>query len=378
MEGAPADNRTPGHGANPMRSLLGRVLMLLLALSVGAGAAATALYLRAREPYQGYAGGEQFIDLPAGEGTKGIGQRLVAAGIVRDGLTFRTALWLTGRARALKAGEYRFDRPLTPIEVVDKIARGDVYFIAVTFPEGLTAREMAAIADLHGIGPPSAFAGAAENPSAIRTIDPLASSLEGYLFPDTYRVNRQIGPAALVRSMVAQFDRELTGDLRDAASATGLSIHQLVTLASLVEKETARPDERPLIAAVYLHRFRIGMALQCDPTLIYGLQRAGRYTGNLRREDLAFDSPYNTYRYAGLPPGPIASPGRASLEAAAHPAPVAYLYFVSRNDGSHEFATTLAEHNRNVQKYQVEFFRAPKPAAKAVEQPRKRHRTRSR
>ncbi len=145
--------------------------------------------------------------------------------------------------------------------------------------------------------------------------------------------------------------------MRAAARARGLTIRQLVTLASIVEKETSNPQERPLIASVYENRLRIGMALQCDPTVIYALERARRYTGNLHHADLSFDSPYNTYRYPGLPPGPIAAPGRASLDAVVHPADSNYLYFVSRNDGSHEFATTLAEHNRNVQKYQVQYFR---------------------
>ena len=131
----------------------------------------------------------------------------------------------------------------------------------------------------------------------------------------------------------------------------------MVTLASIVEKETAKAEERPLVAAVYTTRLRIGMPLQCDPTVIYGLAKAGRYDGNIHKDDLSFDSPYNTYRYPGLPPGPIASPGRASLEAAVHPADADYLYFVSRNDGSHEFARTLEEHNRNVQKFQVQYFR---------------------
>ena len=154
--------------------------------------------------------------------------------------------------------------------------------------------------------------------------------------------------------MVERFEHVFTPELRAAAAAHQLSVRQAVTLASIVEKETAKAEERPLVAAVYVNRLRIGMPLQCDPTVIYALQRAGTYTGNLRRDDLAFDSPYNTYRYPGLPPGPIASPGRASLDAAVHPADADFLYFVSRNDGSHVFAKTLDEHNRNVQKYQVQ------------------------
>ena len=188
-------------------------------------------------------------------------------------------------------------------------------------------------------------------------IDSGAADLEGYLFPDTYLLSRRTDAPALTRRMVERFERALTPDLVAAAQARGLSTRQLVTLASIVEKETARPDERPLVAAVYANRLRIGMALQCDPTVIYALTRAGIYTGDLRRNDLIFDSPYNTYRYAGLPPGPIAAPGKESLSAAAHPSDTDFLYFVSRNDGSHEFARTLDEHNRNVQKYQVEYFR---------------------
>jgi UPF0755 protein len=145
----------------------------------------------------------------------------------------------------------------------------------------------------------------------------------------------------------------LTPKLRADAEARGLSVRQLVTLASIVEKETGKAEERPLVAAVYANRLKIGMGLQCDPTVIYALERAGRYNGNLTRENLQFDSPYNTYRYAGLPPGPIASPGQASLEAAAHPADVPYLYFVSRGDGSHVFASTLDEHNHNVFEFQI-------------------------
>jgi UPF0755 protein len=160
-----------------------------------------------------------------------------------------------------------------------------------------------------------------------------------------------------VAQMVDGFKNVLTPELRAAATAAGLTVRQLVTLAALVEKETGTPEERPLVAAVYANRMRIGMAMQADPTVIYALQKAGKYTGNLRRDDLQFDSPYNTYRYPGLPPGPIAAPGKASLEAAAKPADVDYLYFVSKNDGSHVFASTLDEHNRNVRTWQVEYFR---------------------
>jgi UPF0755 protein len=340
---------------------LGVLLLLLLLAAAGAVAA---VYLRARQPYRGYGGAEQFVDIPGGSGTRAIGERLVAAGVVRDPLTFRFALWMSGHARVLKAGEYRFEQPMTPLDVIGKLARGDVYVVNVTFPEGLTIEEMSAIFASHGLGPASAFVDAANDVSLIRAIDPAARNLEGYLFPDTYPLPRRADAARLIRAMVQGFERVLTPALRSAVEARGLSIHQAVTLASIVEKESARTDERPIVAGVYLNRFRIGMALQCDPTVIYALKRAGTYTGNLRHDDLAFDSPYNTYRYPGLPPGPIASPGKASLEATVHPAEIEYLYFVSRNDGSHEFARTLEEHNRNVQKYQVQYFRDLRAAGK--------------
>jgi len=315
------------------------------------------LYTRVGQPFRAYAGDEQFIEIPQGSGSRAIGDRLVSGGVVQDNLTFRLALWRSGKARQLKAGEYRFDRAMTPAEVIDKIARGDVYTIAITFPEGLTIVEMSRIFESHGLGAASAFTDAAKDVTAIRDLDPQARDLEGYLFPETYLLPRKSDAPALVRQMVAGFRHALTQDVKDAAAARHLTVRQLVTLASIVEKETAKADERPTVSAVYQTRLRIGMPLQCDPTVIYALTRAGHYNGNLRHEDLAFDSPYNTYRYPGLPPGPIANPGRASIEAAARPADADYLYFVSRNDGSHEFARTLEEHSRNVQKYQVQYFR---------------------
>jgi UPF0755 protein len=216
---------------------------------------------------------------------------------------------------------------------------------------------MARLYEAKGFGSAADFERASADPSAIRKLDPDATDLEGYLFPETYALPRRASADALTAQMVARFERVFGPDLRAAAASRGLSIRQAVTLASLVEKETARAEERPLVAAVYANRLRIGMGLQCDPTVIYALQKAGKYTGNLTRENLTFDSPYNTYRYAGLPPGPIAAPGRFALEAAVRPATVDYLYFVSRNDGSHMFASTYAEHQRNVRQFQVDYFK---------------------
>jgi UPF0755 protein len=335
-----------------------RVLVALLLVFVLALLAGSLLIIRgAGQPYKGYAGGEQFVEVPPGASPNTIGRRLAAAGVVRDLATFRYALARSGQARRLKAGEYRFDRPMKPAEVIDMIARGAVYLRSITFREGLTIKQMAAQYEQAGFGPASDFAKAASDVTLIADLDPDARDLEGYLFPDTYALPRRATAAELVARMVANFRSVATTDLVARAGARGLSLRELVTLASIVEKETGKADERPLVAAVYSNRLRIGMGLQCDPTVIYALERAGRYTGNLTRDDLRFDSPYNTYRYAGLPPGPIAAPGRASLEATVAPASVPYIYFVSRNDGSHAFAATLDEHNRNVFEYQVKPFR---------------------
>ena len=208
-----------------------------------------------------------------------------------------------------------------------------------------------------GLGTRDDFLREARDVSRIQSIDPEVSSLEGYLFPDTYQLPRAAGAKGTVDAMVAGFLRAFDTDLRATAAARFMSPREVVTIASLVEKETGTPEERAVISAVYQNRLRIRMGLQCDPTVIYALQLAGRWNGNLTREHLRIDSPYNTYRHAGLPPGPIAAPGRASLEAAVKPAAVPYLYFVSRNDGTHVFASTLAEHNRNVQQWQVRYFR---------------------
>jgi UPF0755 protein len=347
-----------------MKKLAAVILLLLLAMVAGA----YFVYGRVNAPYRGYATPEQLVEIPPGLGSTSIGNRLIAAGVIRDDLTYRAALWLSGDARRLQAGEYRFSRPMTAAEVIGQIARGEVDRLRVTFPEGLTIAEMSKLFESTGLGAAADFTAAAAAPgnvALVEPIDPDARDLEGYLFPDTYSVPRQTDAALLVRLMVERFKKVATDALQAEARARGWTVRQMVTLASLVEEETSRPEERPIVAAVYANRLRIGMALQCDPTVIYALQRAGTYTGNLRRDDLAFDSPYNTYRYPGLPPGPIAAPGKTSLEAVARPADVDYLYFVSRNDGSHAFARTLTEHNRNVQRYQVQYFRDRREAGRA-------------
>lgn len=335
---------------------------LVLLVALAAGGAAWWLREQALQPFRGYEGEAVFVDVPSGTGPRSLGTRLVEAGVVKDPLTFRVALWLTGRARELKAGEYRFTGPRRAVDVVAQIADGAIYTRPVTFREGLTIGEMADVYAGSGLGSRESFVAAAKDVSLIRDLDPAATDLEGYLFPDTYPTPRQTPASALVAQMVRGFRAALPPDLVAKAAADGLTVRQVVTLAALVEKETAQDAERPLVAAVYRNRHRLGMGMQADPTVIYALQKAGRWNGNLSREDLQFDSPYNTYRYGGLPPGPIAAPGRRALEAVVSPAAVDYLYFVSRNDGTHVFASTLAEHNRNVFEWQVQYFRRRRAA----------------
>ncbi len=340
-----------------LRRLLVGLAAIVLVGAAGLWGAVAWLDAQAGAPYGPPAGALGMVEIEPGNSVVAIGRRLVDAGVVKDLSTFRWAVWRSGATRRLQAGEYRFDRPLSAREVVDKIARGDVHLRPITFPEGLTIRAMAALFEQGGHGTADAFVAAASAADLVADLDPEAPDLEGYLFPDTYALPRGATASRLVDLMVARFRESFDLALRGAAAERGLTVRQALTLASLVEKETARADERALVSAVYHNRLRRRMLLQCDPTIIYALERAGTYDGNLRRRDLSLDSPYNTYRYPGLPPGPIAAPGRAGLDAAVHPAETDHLYFVSRNDGSHVFASTLREHNANVRKYQVQYFR---------------------
>jgi UPF0755 protein len=259
---------------------------------------------------------------------------------------------LIGRYRyRLEAGEYLFDRPLRPLDVYRKLIHGQVYLHTVVIPEGSNRFDMARIyhQDL-GI-PEREFLAATLQTRAISDLDPQAPSLEGYLFPDTYRFPRSATVAQIIASMLNQFRKIYRNDLAGELQKSGLTLHQAVTLASMVERETPKPSERPIIAQVFELRLEIGMPLESDPTVFYAEARAGHPVQTLTKQDLQFGSPYNTYAHAGLPPGPICSPGQASLQAALCPASTDYLYFVSNNHGGHVFARTLAQHERNVARY---------------------------
>ena len=322
------------------------------------------IYSQFTEPYRGYVGKERFVDITHGSDAVTIARQLIAAGIVRDRWAFRYATWKTKSASRLQAGEYKFDSPMTAIQVLEKIARGRVHLRTITFPEGLTLAQMAEIFGASDFGTREEFYASGQNTELVAHFDQDAIDLEGYLFPDTYALPRNATAGQLVSAMVASFEQKFDEELRRESQVRGFTPREVVTLASIIERETARADERTVVSGVFTNRLELGMLLQSDPTVIYALQRAGLYKNNLTRANLRFDSPYNTYVYAGLPPGPIASPGLAALKAAVQPDDVQYLYFVSRNDGSHVFAASLREHNRNVREFQVRYFQQRRSSGK--------------
>ena len=288
-----------------------------------------------------------FVLLRPGWTTRHIARELQQQGVIRSSTAFLLVDYLRG-IRILRAGEYRFEQPANAVDVLGRLSRGDVYARTVIVPEGYNMFDIAAAVEQAGLGPASDFLVAAQNDLfLLRDIDSTAKSLEGYLFPDTYQFTRIDSAHDIAAAMVHRF--------RQQAQSIGLldrgDTHKLVTMASIVEKETGVPDERPLVAGVYYNRLNRNMALGADPTVIYAALITGRYRGTIYQSDLQFDSPYNTYKYSGLPPGPIANPGLASLQAAMHPAHTDYLYFVSDNNGHHRFASSPGEHAHNVALY---------------------------
>jgi UPF0755 protein len=252
----------------------------------------------------------------------------------------------------LKAGEYHFTHPISTLEVFEKLRKGEVYRVRVTVPEGLSRQEIVMLLSSNGFGPPDRLRQATAARDLIRSLDTAAEDLEGYLFPDTYFFARRATPKEIARTMVSGFTRVWTEGRQERARELGLSVREVVTLASLIEEETGASSERPLVSAVFHNRLRRNIPLACDPTVVYGVKRAKPYDGVINRSDLELDSPYNTYLRAGLPPGPICNPGSASIDAALYPASVDYLYFVSKNDGTHVFSSDYASHQSAVRRYQ--------------------------
>ena len=284
----------------------------------------------------------KFVLLRPGYTTRKIANELKNAGVIRSSSAF--LLWhYFHRQRSLKAGEYLFERSADIEEVHSRLSRGDIFVHTVVIPEGYTMFDVAQAIEDSGLGTREEFRNIVKSDVAlISDLDPQAISLEGYLFPDTYHFTRAQNLSEVVREMVKRFRKE--------ASAIGLDsdVHRVVTMASIVEKETAVPEERPMVAGVYYNRLAKGIALDADPSIIYAKLLDGTYQGALHHEDMQVNSPYNTYRRPGLPPGPIGNPGRSSLEAAMRPAKSDYYYFVSDGKGRHRFSHSLEEHNRNV------------------------------
>ena len=285
---------------------------------------------------------QQFVLLHNGYSTKKIAHELVAAGVIRSARAF--VLWHSlHRRRTLKAGEYLFEKTATAVEIHERLARGDVYVHTVVIPEGYNIFEIAQAIQDAGLGSRQDFLEVATTQTdLIADLAPEAKTLEGFLFPSTYEFTRTQTMRDMAAVMVKQF--------RQVAREIGLSadVMKTVTMASIIEKETGAPEERPTVASVYYNRLAKNIALQADPSVIYAEMLQGDYTGALHHEDMRFKSAYNTYSHTGLPPGPIGSPGKSALEAALHPAATDYFYFVSDGNGHHRFASSLKEHNKNV------------------------------
>ena len=288
---------------------------------------------------------ETFVDIPSRTGTLGIGRALETGGVIRSRWLFAALREVEGGT--LKAGEYRFDHPASLLETYRRLRRGDIFTIAVTIPEGYNVYDVAGAVEAAGLAQREEFLAAAGRSTAVvQGWSPRARSVEGYLFPDTYRFGRHTRPAAMVAAMTRRF-----GQVALRLGLDGPETQRVVTLASLVEREVNRKDERPLVAGVFENRLRLGMPLQTDPTVIYGSELAGTWTGTIHQSELRSGSPYNTYTHTGLPPGPICNPGLASLQAALHPTVTDQLYFVANADGTTRFARDLREHNANVAAY---------------------------
>ena len=328
-------------------------MLLVLVLLVG-GAAAGYLWYSIEKPYGTFSSDGVFVDVPHGASSRGVARLLEQNGVIRSAIGFEIYARRHPR-RTLQAGEYFFSHPASGKDVYWTIANGNIYERPFTVREGETMFDIARNLEAAKFITADDFLAAAKNPEIIRDLAPHAKTLEGFLFPATYQLPRHPVATELAAEMTQKF-REQWAEIAAAnpeksSEAHGHPILSTVTLASLVERETPKPDERPLVAGVFENRLKKGMLLQCDPTVIYGLEEEGRYKGTLSGKDLHQDSPYNTYMHGGLPPGPIGNPGEIALRAALNPADTQFLYFVANTQGGHFFSATLQQHNQNVNRY---------------------------
>lgn len=331
-----------------------RIIGIIAACIVfAAGATAAALYLDlrhyARRP-MAPTGDARPFEVASGQGLQKISQRLADAGLIQGPGKFEWLARLSGKETAIQAGEYLLSPAMPPEDILTNMVNGRVRLHRLTIPEGYTMRQIADAVAAAGYADAGAFLSVCGDGARLKSLGIEGDSCEGYLFPDTYFFPASADARQIVTAMVGRFWDRFPETWRRRAEALGMSIHQVVTLAAIIEKETGAPSERPIISSVFHNRLKRHMRLQTDPTVIYGIPD---FNGNLTRKDLKTPTPYNTYVIRGLPPGPIASPGAAAIEAALYPADTDYLYFVSKKDTTHHFSKTIAEHNRAVRKYQL-------------------------
>ena len=331
----------------PRLKLVVSGLTLSLALGLSLGWVRFQIF----QPYRGYDELECIVLIPRGSTGSTIGRLLQSRGIIRSQSVFGT--YVSFRyPTSLKAGEYLFSQPLSLVEVAHRLYQGEAHQHRVTVPEGEIMKKALGRFVQRGFGQRERFREAERRTDLVTDLDPKADNLEGYLFPDTYYVTESMDEDQIVQAMVRTFRSRWTAERRARARELHMTTREVITLASLIEKEAHLAEERPLVSAVFHNRLDKKVKLACDPTVIYAIQLVKEYDGIIHRSDLQLDSPYNTYLYPGLPPGPIANPGLASIDAALYPAAVGYLYFVARNDGSHVFSTHYRDHSRAVRRYQ--------------------------
>lgn len=295
---------------------------------------------------------EVFFVVDKGQGVLDISHNLKEKGIIKNRQSFILGYRIYYSSKSLKAGEYMFNLPISPKDILKILTEGKVYLHSLTIPEGLTRKEIASHLESLNFTDEEEFLAASSRTKIISSLDKEAKNLEGYLFPETYHFPKGISAEKIISTLVSQFKEVFSGEWEKRASEIKMTPREVVILASLIEKETYLREEKKLVSAVFHNRLRIRMKLDCDPTIIYVLKEEGTFKGRLLKKDLKLQSPYNTYRNRGLPPGPICSPGRESLEAALYPAQEKYLYFVSKKDGSHHFSTNFKDHQNAVRRYQ--------------------------